>query len=119
MTDTFFGYRRENGTAGVRNHVAVVSVMDNCNPVTRMIAQAVHGTIPVTTLFVRGQFGADLDFAYDMLAALGRNPNIASVLLVGLEESSTADVAHRIAAAGKRVEQVHLQPNGTVQCVAD
>jgi altronate dehydratase large subunit len=119
MTNTFLGFRRQDGRAGVRNRVAVISVMDNCNPVTRMIAQAVHGTIPVTTLFVRGQFGADLDFAYEMLAALGRNPNIASVLLVGLEESSTADVAHRVAATGKRVERVHLQPNGTVQCVAD
>ena len=119
MTKRFLGYRRENGAVGVRNRVAVVSVMDNCNPVTRMIAQAVRGAIPITTLFVRGQFGADLDFALETLAALGRNPNIASVLLVGLEASSTADVAQRIAVTGKPVDCVHLQPNGTVQCVTD
>ena len=89
MLKTFLGYRRANGAVGVRNWVAVVSVMDNCNPVTRTIANSVDGTIAVTTLFVRGQFGADLDFAYESIAGLGRNPNIASVLLVGLEESST------------------------------
>ncbi|MFL6717080.1 MAG: UxaA family hydrolase, partial [Burkholderiaceae bacterium] len=82
MSTTFMGYRRENGAVGVRNLVAIISVMDNCNPVTRTIAQAVHGSIPVTTLFVRGQFGSDLDFAFESLAGLGRNPNIAGVLLV-------------------------------------
>src|SRR5579863_9003058 len=106
MATTFLGFRRANGAVGVRNWVAVISVMDNCNPVTRTISEAVEGTIPVTTLFVRGQFGADLDFAYESLAGLGRNPNIASVLLVGLEESSTEEVASRIRATGKAVEAV-------------
>ena len=57
MAKTFLGYRRANGAVGVRNWVAVISIMDNCNPVTRAIAHAVEGTIPVTTLFVRGQIG--------------------------------------------------------------
>ena len=74
---------RDTARAGVRNWIAVISMMDNCNPVTRAISQAVDGTIPVTTMFVRGQFGADLDFALDSLAGMGRNPNIAGVLLVG------------------------------------
>ncbi|NPT41331.1 altronate hydrolase [Paraburkholderia sp. 1N] len=116
---TFLGYRRANGAVGVRNWVAIISVMDNCNPVTRTIASAVDGTIPVTTLFVRGQYGPDLDFAYESLAGLGRNPNIAAVLVVGLEESSTEDVASRIRDTGKPVDTVHLQPHGTIQCIAE
>ena len=68
----------------------------------------------MTTLFVRGQFGCDLEFAFDSLAGMGRNPNIAAVLLVGLEESSTEEVARRIRPSGKLVEAVHLQPNGTI-----
>jgi altronate dehydratase large subunit len=118
MTQTFLGFRRPHGPAGVRNWIAVISVMDNCNPATRAISQAVGATLPVTTLFVRGQFGADLEFALDSLAGLGRNPNIAGVLLVGLEESSTEEVARRIRPTGKPVEVVHLQPNGTIECVA-
>lgn len=118
MNKTFLGYRRPHGPAGVRNWIAVISVMDNCNPVTRAIAHAVSGTIPVTTLFVRGQFGADLDFALDALAGMGANPNIAGVLLVGLEESSTEEVARRLRPSGKPVERVHLQPHGTIECVA-
>jgi altronate dehydratase large subunit len=99
--------------------VAVVSIMDNCNPVTRAICQQVDGTIPVTTLFVRGQYGRDLEIAYSTLAGMGRNPNIAAVLLVGLEEATTEEVARRIRTSGKPVEAIHLQPHGTINCVAE
>jgi altronate dehydratase large subunit len=118
MSRDFSGFRRVHGPAGIRNQVAVISVMDNCNPVTRAICDAVAGTLAVTTLFVRGQFGADLDFALESLAGMGRNPNIAAVVLVGLEDSSTEDVARRIAPSGKPVERVHLQPHGTIECIA-
>jgi altronate dehydratase large subunit len=119
MTKTFLGYPRENGSIGVRNWVAVVSIMDNCNPVTRAICQQVDGTIPVTTLFVRGQYGRDLDISYNTLAGMGRNPNIAAVLLVGLEEQTTEEVARRIRPSGKPIEAIHLQPHGTINCVAE
>jgi altronate dehydratase large subunit len=119
MSSTFLGYRRENGAVGVRNLVAVISIMDNCNPVTRAIARAVEGTIPVTTLFVRGQIGQDLELAFDSLAGMGRNPNIAAVLLIGLEEKSTEEVARRIRPSGKPVEAIHLQPHGSINTIAE
>jgi altronate dehydratase large subunit len=119
MSATFLGYPRENGTFGIRNDVAVISIMDNCNPVTRAISHAVRGTIPVTTLFVRGQYGHDLEVTLESLAGMGRNPNIAGVLLVGLEAATTEEVARRIRPSGKPVEAVTLQPGGTVNAIAD
>ena len=119
MSQTFLGYRRPVGAAGVRNWVAVISIMDNCNPVTRAICEAVDGTIPVTTLFVRGQYGHDLEVSLNTLAGMGRNPNIAAVLLVGLEEGTTEEVAKRIRPSGKPVEAVTLQPNGTINVIAE
>lgn len=119
MSSTFLGYRRPVGAAGVRNWVAVISIMDNCNPVTRAICNAVEGTIPVTTLFVRGQYGHDLDVSLNTLAGMGRNPNIAAVLLVGLEEGTTEEVARRIRPSGKPVESVTLQPSGTINVIAE
>jgi altronate dehydratase large subunit len=118
MAMTFLGYPRSNGAVGVRNRVAVISIMDNCNPVTRSICRAVEGTIPVTTLFVRGQYGRDLEIAFDTLAGMGRNPNVAAVLLVGLEEGTTEEVARRIRPSGKPVEAINLQPDGTIDAVA-
>ena len=119
MTQTFLGYARANGSVGVRNHVAVISIMDNCNPVTRAICAAVDGTIAVTTLFVRGQYGHDLEVAFNTLAGMGRNPNVAGVLLVGLEEQTTEEVARRIRPSGKRIEAINLQPGGPINAVAE
>ena len=119
MSRTFLGYPRETGAAGVRNDVAVISIMDNCNPVTRAIARSVAGTLPVTTLFVRGQYGDDLETTFRTLAGMGRNPNIAGVLLVGLEEGTTEEIARRIRPSGKPVEAVNLQPTGTIHAIAE
>lgn len=119
MSASFLGYRRQVGAAGIRNWVAVISIMDNCNPVTRAICNAVDGTIPVTTLFVRGQYGHDLEVSLNTLAGMGRNPNIAAVLLVGLEEGTTEEVARRIRTSGKPVESVTLQPGGTINVIAE
>lgn len=119
MAKTFLGYPREDGTIGARNWVAIVSVVDVCNPVTRAISQQVNGTIPVTTLFVRGQYGRDLEIAFNTLAGMGRNPNIASVLLIGLEEQFTEEVARRIRPSGKPVDAILLQPHGSINGVAE
>lgn len=119
MAKIFLGYARANGAIGIRNWVAILSIMDNCNPVTRAIAQAVDGTIPVTTLFVRGQYGRDLEITLNTLGGMGANPNIAGVLLVGLENEITEMVAKRIRPTGKPVDAVTLQPGGTINCIAE
>ncbi|WP_340107233.1 UxaA family hydrolase [Pikeienuella sp. HZG-20] len=116
---SFLGYERPDGQVGLRNHVGVVSVMDNCNPVTRAVANAVEGALPVTTLFVRGQLGRDLDIAYDTLAGLARNPNIAAIVLIGLEPVTTEEVASRIRSCGKPLEVVNIQlVGGTIEATA-
>src|SRR5690349_19167416 len=104
----FFGYQRQNGEVGIRNWVGVISVLDVANPITRTICQNVSGTIPITTLFVRGQYGRDLEIAYDTLAGMGRNANVGAVLLIGLERTSTEAVAERIRHSGKPVESIGL-----------
>ncbi len=116
---TFLGYGRPGGQVGIRNHVAVVSVMDNCNPVTRAIAAAVAGTIPITTLFVRGQLGRDLEITLDTLAGLATNANVAGCVLIGLEPGMTRALEQRIAPAGRPVELITIQEaGGTIEAIA-
>jgi len=93
-----------------------MSMLDVANPVVRSICRSVSGTIPITTLFVRGQYGKDLDITYRTLAGLASNPNVHSVLLVGLESTSTSVVTEMIERSGKRVEIVVLQEvGGTIE----
>lgn len=116
---SFLGYERPDGQVGIRNYVGIVSVMDNCNSVTRSIANAVQEAVPVTTLFVRGQLGRDLEIAYDTIAGLACNPNLSGVVLVGLEPVTTEEVAKRIRPSGKPLEIVNIQLcGGTIEVIA-
>ena len=116
---SFLGFERPDGQVGIRNWVAVISVMDNCNPVTRAIASAVYGTMPITTLFVRGQIGPDLEITLNTLTGLAGNPNISGILLVGLEQGMTAELAKRMQRYRKPIETVVFQDiGGTVESVA-
>lgn len=109
---TFLGYERPDGQTGIRNLIGILSVMDNVNTIARRVARDVNGTVPITTLFVRGQYGWELELAYNTLAGLGRNANLAGVVVVGLERTSTDTVAERISNSGKPVETVIVQEVG-------
>lgn len=108
----FRGFRRPDGRVGVRNHVAVIAVMDNVNPVARRIAAAVPGCVPVCVAFGRGMVAEDRDQHDRVLIHYGMHPNVAATLVVGLEPVTAERFARAIAAAGKPVEWVAVQPAG-------
>ena len=119
MEDTFWGYRRSNGAVGVRNHVAVLAVMDNVNGVVRHLAQLVKGTLPIPVWYGRGQFGADDELFRRTQVGLASNPNIAAVLVVSLEKVSAQKVAAAIGQSGKPVAAISVQDvGGTVEALA-
>jgi len=119
MKHTFLGYERPDGTVGVRNAVAVVSVMDNCNPVTRAVAQAVRGTVYLPGSYIRGQLGRDRQITLQATAGLCLNPNIAGVVLIGLEPRTTEELRALVAPSGKPVEVVDIQiAGGTISAIA-
>ena len=118
MSATFLGYRRGNAV-GIRNMVAVISVMDNCNPVTRAVADAVQGTVYLPGSFIRGQLGRDRAITLKVTAGLCLNPNIAAVVAIGLEPRTTRELVELLSASGKPVEWVDIQEaGGTINSIA-
>lgn len=119
MTSTFLGYERADGKVGIRNLIAVISVMDNCNPVTRAIADAVQGTVYLPGSYIRGQLGKDRETTLKVTAGLCLNPNIAGVVVVGLEPRTTRELVELLATSGKPVESVDIQmAGGTISSIA-
>ncbi|HTO46213.1 MAG TPA: UxaA family hydrolase [Burkholderiales bacterium] len=117
---TFWGYARPDGSVGIRNAVAVVSVMDNCNPVTRAVAQAVQGTIYLPGSYIRGQLAKDREITLHVTAGLCLNPNVAGVVVIGLEPGTTRELVELVKPSGKPVESVNIQLcGGTIQAIAE
>ena len=112
MQKTFWGYRRENGRVGVRNHVIVLPVDDLSNAAAEAVANNIKGTLAIPHPYGRLQFGADLDLHFRTLIGTGANPNVAAVVVIGIEDGWTQKVVDGIARTGKPVAGYGIELHG-------
>jgi (2R)-sulfolactate sulfo-lyase subunit beta len=111
-SSTFFGYKRENGRVGVRNHVIILPVDDLSNAAAEAVANNIKGTMALPHPYGRLQFGADLDLHFRTLIGTGSNPNVAAVVVIGIEEQWTAKVVEGIRQTGKPVVGFGIELHG-------
>ena len=109
---TFLGYRRENGRVGVRNHVIILPLDDLSNAAAEAVAFNIKGALAIPHPYGRLQFGADLDLHFRTLIGTGCNPNVAAVVVIGIEDSWTGKVVEGIAATGKPVVGFGIEGHG-------
>ena len=109
---TFRGYRRENGRIGVRNHVIILPVDDLSNAAAQAVENNIKGTMALPHPYGRLQFGADLDLHFRTLIGTGANPNVAAVVVIGIEDQWTQKVVDGIAATGKPVAGFGIEQHG-------
>ncbi len=100
---TFLGYRRENGRVGVRNHVIILPLDDLSNAAAEAVAHNIKGAMAIPHPYGRLQFGADLELHFRTLIGTGCNPNVAAVVVIGIEDGWTQKVVDGIKATGKPV----------------
>jgi (2R)-sulfolactate sulfo-lyase subunit beta len=112
MQKIFWGYRRENGRVGVRNHVIVLPVDDLSNAAAEAVAHNVKGVLAIPHPYGRLQFGADLDLHFRTLIGAGSNPNVAAVVVIGIEEGWTQKLVDGIATTGKPVAGFGIELHG-------
>ncbi|NLW79273.1 MAG: UxaA family hydrolase [Ruminococcaceae bacterium] len=112
--NTFMGYPRPDGRAGVRNHVLILPSVACVNGPVDAIARAVPGVVPLYHGLGCGRSGSDSHLHARVLTNLGTNPNVAAVLVIGLGcEGIQGDrLAKAIAQSGKPVEFLNVQTDG-------
>ncbi|MCL5256505.1 MAG: UxaA family hydrolase [Chloroflexi bacterium] len=105
------GYRRPDGSIGVRNHVLVLPASLCATSTCLRIAAQVPGAVSLNNEAGCAQTGEDLEQTFRTLAGFGLNPNTASVLVVGLGcESLPADrLVEAIIPSGKEVRRLVIQ----------
>lgn len=117
-SDNFMGYRRENGRVGVRNHVIILPVDDISNACAEAVASNIKGTLALPHAYGRLQFGEDLDLFFRTIIGTGANPNVAAVVVIGIEPGWTAKVVDGIAKTGKPVTGFAIEQNGDLATIA-
>lgn len=108
---SWLGYRRGNGSPGIRNKVLVVYTVECASHVAREIAgQAGHPDVEVIG------FGGCTDNAYAirMLLSLVTHPNVGAVLAVGLgcEYTRAERLAEAAQERGREAAYLMIQENG-------
>jgi (2R)-sulfolactate sulfo-lyase subunit beta len=116
---SFEGWRRENGRMGVRNHVIILPVDDLSNAAAEAVANNIKGAMAIPHAYGRLQFGADLDLHFRTLIGTGTNPNVASVVVIGIEPGWTGRIVEGIAKSGKPVEGFAIEQNGDINTIAN
>ncbi|MEO8101020.1 MAG: UxaA family hydrolase, partial [Betaproteobacteria bacterium] len=107
----------ENGRVGVRNHVIILPVDDLSNAACEAVAHNIKGAMAIPHPYGRLQFGADLDLHFRTLIGTGSNPNVAAVVVIGIEPAWTGKVVEGIRKTGKPVEGFWIERNGDHQTI--
>ncbi len=115
---SFQGWRRENNRVGVRNHVIILPLDDLSNSVCEAVAHNIKGTMAIPHAYGRLQFGADLELHFRTLIGTGSNPNVAAVVVVGIEDGWTKIVVDGIAKTGKPVIGFGIEGHGDIATIA-
>jgi (2R)-sulfolactate sulfo-lyase subunit beta len=118
-TRKVLGYRRENGRVGVRNHVIILPVDDISNAACEAVANNIKGTLALPHAYGRLQFGEDLELHFRTMIGTGSNPNVAAVVVIGIEAGWTQRIVDGIAKTGKPVTGLSIEGKGDIQTIAD
>jgi (2R)-sulfolactate sulfo-lyase subunit beta len=111
-------YRRENGRVGVRNHVVILPLDDLSNAACEAVGNNIKGTLALPHAYGRLQFGEDLELFFRTLIGTGRNPNVAAVVVIGIEPDWTERIVRGIADTGKPVKGFSIERAGDISTIA-
>jgi len=110
-------YRRADGSVGIRNYVLIIPVDDISNAAAEGVSKLIQGTLAIPHAYGRLQFGDDLELFFKTMIGTGSNPNVAAVIVIGIEPNWTDKIAEGIAKTGKPVEAFYVEKNGDLKTI--
>ena len=102
----------------MRNHVVILPLDDLSNAACEAVANNIKGTMAIPHAYGRLQFGEDLEVFFRTVIGTGANPNVAAVVVIGIEEGWTNRVVEGIKKTGKPVTGFGIELNGDIMTVA-
>jgi altronate dehydratase large subunit len=112
---TFEGFRRSNGSIGVRNHVIVINTVGELASLTKKMAQLVPGVIPVAHQAGKAQYPEDLEQTMRTLKGTAGHPNVSAALFLGMGHDDPAEeIAEVLKADGHHVHAITFQKDKAI-----
>jgi len=116
----FLGFRRPDGSVGVRNHLIILPSVVCAGHVADLIASELSrsagtgGAIAIGNRHGCSQLGMDREQTFRTLVGTAASPNVGAALIVGLgcETISSQEIAAQVSSTGKPVEAITIQEMG-------
>lgn len=114
MEKTIKGYRRPDGSVGIRNYVLILPTSVCSNKVAQDISAQVHGSTWLNNDFGCCQIAGDAALTEKTLINVARNGNVGAILVVGLgcEGAEPTHITQEITKFGKPVSCITIQDEG-------
>ncbi len=115
IPETFQGFRRSNGSVGIRSILLALPVGQCANELALRCASGNATAYPFLHTQPCAHLGDDNRAAANCLVGIGRNANVAAVLVLGIgcDALSAKKIAERIAETGKPVSCLTLETSGS------
>jgi len=106
----FLGYERDDGSVGIRNHVAIISTAPYANDTVERAAEIVENTVPITHPLGRCQTKPDVFQTYRTLLGYGTHPNVYGTVVVAHagEIVDGDELASDVAETGRPSDSVNI-----------
>lgn len=126
MHDSFLGYERPVGRAGIRNHVLLLPIDRYANETAWTIAQSVKNVRRFVCPGDMGRTAPDRQRLADVMRGIACNPNVGAVVLIGVDadfnypETHSQLIIDAVAAAQKPIVPLFMaEAGGVAQTVTE
>src|SRR3546814_1118767 len=99
--------------------VVILPLDDLSNAACEKVANNIDGCLALPHHYGRLQLGEDLELHFRTLIGTGKSPNVAAVIVIGIEPQWTGRVVDGIRKTGKPVEGFAIEGHGEIKVVAD
>jgi altronate dehydratase large subunit len=112
---TFEGYRRPNGSVGVRNHTIIINSVGELAGLTKKMASLVPGVIPVVHQGGQSQYPEDKEQTLRTIEGTVGHPNVSATLFLGMgPDDPVEDIVNRLKKDGHYVHCIMLDKDKSI-----
>lgn len=108
----FLGYKRPDGTVGIRNKILIISVDECCDGIARKIAEKSENAVVLTNWYTCMLGGNEETF--NQMIEVSKNPNVAGIIVLAMGCGSILpeQIANPVKETGKLTATLVCQENG-------
>ena len=85
MNECFLGYKRKDGTIGIRNKLLIISITGLTGPTARKISNLLQGSLFIDNPYGGGIIGDDKIRQDNAIIGFAKNPNVGAVLIISAD----------------------------------